>query len=163
MPESTRMKQILIAAAILLGGYGYSWFGIQHASVPVKPTTTDVQSRNQDRSAENSDAVIAKAFANRQSNLQVSAEGVVIKMLPDDTRGSRHQKFLLKLSNGQTLLVAHNIDLAPRVSGLREGDTIMFSGEYEWSPKGGTLHWTHHDPTGAHPSGWIELRGRRYE
>ncbi|NTW84494.1 MAG: DUF3465 domain-containing protein [Chlorobiaceae bacterium] len=162
MPDSTRMKQILIAAAILLGGYGYSWFGTQHAALPVKPTTTDVQSRNQDRSAENSDAVIAKAFANRQSNLQVSGEGVVIKMLPDDTRGSRHQKFLLKLSNGQTLLVAHNIDLAPRVSGLREGDTVSFSGEYEWSPKGGTLHWTHHDPVGSHPGGWIVHRGKRY-
>ncbi|NTW83608.1 MAG: DUF3465 domain-containing protein [Chlorobiaceae bacterium] len=162
MSESTRLKQLLIAVALLLGGYGYSWFGTQHASVPVKPSTA-VQSRNQFRSAENSGEVFAKAFANRQSNLQVSGEGVVIKMLPDDTRGSRHQKFLLKLSNGQTLLVAHNIDLAPRVSGLREGDTIMFCGEYEWSPKGGTLHWTHHDPAGLHPGGWIELRGRRYQ
>ncbi|TLU84675.1 MAG: DUF3465 domain-containing protein [Chlorobium sp.] len=162
MPDSTRTKQILVAAAILLGGYGYSWFGTQHAALPVKPTTA-VQSRIQVQNAENSDAVIAKAFANRQSNLQLSGEGVVIKMLPDDTHGSRHQKFLLKLSNGQTLLVAHNIDLAPRVSGLREGDTVMFSGEYEWSPKGGTLHWTHHDSAGSHPYGWIELRGRRYQ
>jgi hypothetical protein len=162
MPDSTRMKKILIASVLLLAGYGYTQIGIQQTVVPVKPPTA-VESRNQDRSAESSDEIIAKAFANRQSNLQVSGQGIVIKMLPDDNHGSRHQKFLLKLSNAQTLLLAHNIDLAPRVSGIKEGDTVRFSGEYEWSPKGGTLHWTHHDPAGSHPGGWIEHNGRRYQ
>jgi hypothetical protein len=163
MPEGTRIKQLLIAAALLLAGYGYTQIGIQQTVVPVKLPTA-VESRNQNRrSAESSDEIIAKAFANRQSNLQVSGEGVVIKMLPDDNHGSRHQKFLLKLSNAQTLLLAHNIDLAPRVSGIREGDTVRFSGEYEWSPKGGTLHWTHHDPAGSHPGGWIVHNGKKYQ
>ncbi|MBA2590746.1 MAG: DUF3465 domain-containing protein, partial [Gammaproteobacteria bacterium] len=61
-----------------------------------------------------------------------------------------------RLSSGQTILIAHNIDLAPRVSSLNEGDVVSFSGEYEWNPKGGVVHWTHRDSDGRHSAGWIK-------
>jgi hypothetical protein len=109
------------------------------------------------------DATLSRAFDQRLSNLQVRGEGVVIKLLADDTRGSRHQRFLLRLSSGQTLLIAHNIDLASRIEPLSEGDRIAFHGEYEWNDKGGVIHWTHHDPQRRHVDGWLEHRGRRYQ
>ena len=109
------------------------------------------------------DSVLAQAFENRQSNLQVRGSGVVIKVLPDDTDGSRHQRFLLNLDSGQTLLVAHNIDLAPRVASLGVGDLVSFYGEYEWNAKGGVIHWTHHDPAGRHAAGWLKHDGQTYE
>lgn len=84
-------------------------------------------------------------------------------MLSDDFDGSKHQRFIVRLYNGQTLLLAHNIDLAPRVDSLREGDRISFYGEYEWNPKGGIVHWTHHDPAGRHVAGWIKFRGKTYQ
>jgi hypothetical protein len=84
-------------------------------------------------------------------------------MLADDNDGSRHQRFILEVAGGRTLLIAHNIDLAPRIAGLRAGDTVEFYGEYEWNDKGGVIHWTHHDPNGRHVDGWLKHRGRTYQ
>jgi hypothetical protein len=114
-------------------------------------------------SSSSTDSVLAKAFDSRQSNLQVKGVGEIVKVLSDDRDGSRHQRFLLRLGSGQTLLVAHNIDLAPRVVSLAAGDTVEFFGEYEWNTKGGVIHWTHHDPQGTHVSGWLKHQGRTYK
>jgi len=150
------MKQLLIIVAILFAGFSY--FNSQPDATPNNASTA-AQRQNPNKS----DTVIANAFANQISGQQVSGQGVVIKLLPDDNKGSRHQKFIIQLTNGQTLLIAHNIDLAARVSGLSEGDSIMFSGQYEWNAKGGVLHWTHRDPNGSHPSGWLEHQGQTYQ
>ena len=103
------------------------------------------------------------AISNRLSNSQVQGNGIVIAVLPDDNDGSRHQKFLVKLTDGHTILIAHNIDLAPRIEVIRKGDRLTFNGEYEWNEKGGVVHWTHHDPQNKHPHGWLEHLGQRYQ
>jgi len=105
----------------------------------------------------------ADAAAEFRPGSRVEATGVVERMLPDDTSGSRHQRFIVRLPSGQTLLIAHNIDIAPRVEGIARGDTLSFSGIYEPNDKGGVVHWTHHDPSGGHAPGWIEHRGHRYQ
>ena len=109
---------------------------------------------------ESAEAVLKQAFENEQSDIQVEGEGTVWKTLPDDNKGTRHQRFILKLSSGQTLLVAHNIDLADKIKGLKKGDKVAFYGEYEWSEQGGVIHWTHHDPSGRHTDGWLKHDGR---
>ncbi len=109
------------------------------------------------------DQIIADAFASQQSGLAVSDSGVVDRVLSDDTEGGRHQRFILRLASGQTLLIAHNIDIAPRVSGLSVGDLVEFSGQYEWNDRGGVVHWTHHDPSGQHQAGWLKHRGVTYQ
>ena len=103
------------------------------------------------------------AFDERKSGVQAEGSGIVIKILPDDNDGNRHQRFILKLHSGQTLLIAHNIDLAPRLSALREGDVVAFNGEYEWNSKGGVIHWTHDDPSGRHKAGWLKYNGQTYQ
>jgi hypothetical protein len=109
-----------------------------------------------------SDAVLRRAFKNRTSNIQVEGSGTVVKVLPDDTKGSRHQRFILRLRSGQTLLITHNTDLAPRLSSIRKGDVVEFYGEYEWNAKGGVIHWTHLDPAGRHVAGWLKHKGQIY-
>ena len=150
------MKKLLLIAVILLAGY--TFFISQRRS-----TIDETSSPISEQSTGKSDAIIANAFSNHQSNLQVAGHGVVTKLLPDDNSGSRHQKFIIKLSSGQTLLIAHNIDLAQRINALGEGDFVQFYGEYEWNEQGGVLHWTHRDPRGSHVNGWLEHHGRRYQ
>ena len=109
------------------------------------------------------DTSVHAAFENKQSDVQVKGIGKVIRLLPDDNDGSRHQKFILKLKPAHTVLIAHNIDLAPRINNLNKGDTVEFFGEYEWNAKGGVIHWTHHDPKKNHADGWLKHKGRIYQ
>lgn len=103
-----------------------------------------------------------KASADKISGVMIDASGTVSKVLSDDNEGSRHQRFILELPSGHTVLVTHNIDLAKRVP-LAAGDRVVVHGQYEWNDRGGVLHWTHHDPAGRHEEGWIEHKGQRYE
>lgn len=108
-------------------------------------------------------STVSKAFEQRKSDVQVEDEGVVTRILSDDRQGSPHQRFIVKLASGQTVLIQHNIDLAPRVAGIKEGDTVSFLGEYIWNDQGGLVHWTHRDPGGKHVDGWVRHNGRTYQ
>ncbi|EGZ45521.1 DUF3465 domain-containing protein [Neisseria wadsworthii] len=144
-------------------------FGWQHFNKTNKqsePNTSLSQSRGQQTTVQNNqnfEQLLQQAYQNRQSNLQIEGSGTVKKTLPDDNKGSRHQRFILELNSGQTLLVAHNIDLAPKIKGLQKGDTVGFYGEYEWSEQGGVIHWTHHDPAKRHTDGWLKHQGIIYQ
>ena len=106
---------------------------------------------------------VAPATTRWRAGEQVRVEGRVIRILPDDRDGSPHQRFIIQVDRGLTLLVSHNLDLAPRLNGLAVGDQVVVAGEYEWNDRGGTVHWTHDDPQGRHPAGYVEWRGRRYQ
>lgn len=109
------------------------------------------------------DLILKDAFQRRTSNIQVEGEGIISKILSDDTDGDRHQKFIVALNSGQTILIAHNIDLAGKIDSIQEGNRIAFNGEYEWNEKGGLVHWTHHDPNNNHVAGWLKYEGQIYQ
>jgi hypothetical protein len=151
MSEDTLpMKRIHIAAVVVCG---LIWTACGGA----------VQTSGQNGGAAGDDSPIGRAFKNRTSNVQVEGEGVVTRILADDLSGSRHQRFIVRLKSDQTVLIAHNIDIAPRVAGLQEGDSVRFYGEYVWNEKGGMVHWTHHDPGGRHAAGWLKHNARTYQ
>jgi hypothetical protein len=114
-----------------------------------------------DASLQVDNAALAQAFQTKKSHLFVEGSGVVKKLLAEDNKGARHQKFLVSIGPEQTLLFAHNIDLAPSVP-VAVGNTIQFRGEYIYNPKGGVLHWTHRDPQAKTEGGWIKLNGQLY-
>lgn len=143
------MKKLVFIVVLLIAAYtGWNHFYGPNDSISL---------------ADRNDSVFSVAFDERKSGFQTEGNGVVIKILTDDNKGSRHQRFILRLKSGQTLLVAHNIDLAPRISSLREGDVVAFNGVYEWNSKGGVIHWTHHDPSGRHVPGWLQHNGQIYQ
>lgn len=103
------------------------------------------------------------AIEGRARDVGVEGEGTVEAILRDDREGSRHQRFIVRIDDRRTVLVAHNIDLAPRVPSLRRGDPVAFRGEYVWNEKGGVVHWTHLDPDGSHEAGWVRHDGRTFQ
>lgn len=150
----TRLLLLVLLAASLMGPAAFG------CAAPVD----DAASGGSPSSATaTGDAAFAEGFRDRAHDVEVEGQGTVERILDDDTEGDRHQRFVVRLASGQTLLIAHNIDVAPRVEDLRVGDTVEFGGVYEWSEEGGTVHWTHHDPDGSHAPGWIRHGGRTYE
>ena len=142
-----KQKWLVLIILILTGMLLLDRSGVLH--IPRQSTKSDVD-------------VISHAFQQKLSDVQVSGSGNVIAILKDDTRGTRHQRFIIEMDSGQTILISHNIDLAPRISGLMKGDIVEFAGEYEWNEKGGVVHWTHHDPAQKHPGGWLKHKGVIY-
>lgn len=105
---------------------------------------------------------VADAHRVHVSRVTVTGSGTVTKLLRDDMKGERHQRFLLD-AGGLSILVAHNIDVGRRVEPLRQGNVIEFRGEYIWNAKGGIVHWTHHDPHGGHAPGWLKRNGQMFD
>lgn len=105
---------------------------------------------------------VAAAQNNRQSHVVVTCTLPVKRMLRPDEKGEKHEKFLLQVSNGTTILVAHNTSRAPSVP-LSAGDIVTVHGEYIWNAKGGVIHWTHKSDTPRHEGGYIDFKGQRYQ
>ena len=154
-------KLVLIVLVAAAAYYAYTSQVHQAATGTVVAETAGPPEALAADAAESS-TILGRAFANQQSNLQVEVIAVVDKVLSDDNDGAKHQRFVVKLASGQTVLIAHNIDLAPRVP-LAEGDRVTVYGEYEWNSKGGVVHWTHRDPAGRHIPGWIKHAGQTYQ
>ena len=148
------MKRFLPLIAIAIAAYVA--FAPRH-SLPTAVSASPVANSAQGNST------LATAIAAHAHNVRVEGVGRVSKVLPDDNEGSRHQRLLVRLESGQTILIAHNIDLAPRVDAFGEGDVVEFSGEYEWNPRGGMVHWTHRDPAERHAAGWLRHNGQTYQ
>lgn len=146
---------------VLLLVIGAIWLFIQY---PFSLTQPDLGTHYPNDSLPEKVALsdIRSLYDAQRSGVMVSTVAHVTRILKDDNDGSRHQRFIIKTPDGLSILVAHNIDLAPRVP-LAENDQVSIYGQYEWNNKGGVLHWTHHDPNKRHPGGWIIYQGQKYE
>lgn len=133
--------------------------GISGSATPAAPTSTTAARSATEAGAES----IERAIAAKAEEVWVRVEAVVHKELPDDTQGDEHQRFLIKLDSGTTVLVAHNTDVAPRAP-VKLGDRVKIRGKYVWNDKGGLIHWTHHNERKPNDEfGWIQVGGERFE
>lgn len=163
MISERRLRRALVAllVAVVLGLAAR--FSQQSAarSTPAAPPAPAASVPPTAPPARGTDPVLA-AFRARQSDVQVETAAKVIRVLKDDDKGSRHERFLIRVADTLTVLVAHNIDLSPRIP-LLAGDSVRLRGEYEWDERGGVIHWTHRDPRGRRAGGWIMHEARRYD
>lgn len=162
MPKLRRKTWIsIVLLAIVVGARLLGWEPEPSADAPmhVEPARTSERSETPRGPSDELERLIAE----RRSGVMVESEGQIVAVLPDDREGSRHQRLLVRLASGGTVLIAHNIDLAPRLASPDKGDRISFKGQYEWNEKGGVIHWTHHDPDRRHEAGWLRHRGQTYE
>jgi len=147
------MKKNLLAIIVVIL-VAYQYLNEQGIAIPGIGLNTESTAQS---------SALQRAIDQQLSDIQVQGEGTVSRLLRDDLEGSRHQRFIVKLAGNQSILIAHNIDLAPKIDTLKKGDPVKFYGEYEWNNKGGVVHWTHRDPGGRHVDGWLEHQGRRYQ
>lgn len=152
------MKKIFLLLIII----GAVLFGLKKFDVEI-PALSFGKSRSEQPAETQSSPQHSASSSTPENGSQFSGSGRVSRILSDDTIGSKHQRFILRLSNGRTILIAHNIDIAPRISSLNIGDTVSFNGVYEHNSKGGVVHWTHRDPKGRHEAGWLRKDGRTYQ
>lgn len=106
------------------------------------------------------DLIAAQAAGRGVSYIEVK-DVVVVENLQDDRRGLPHQKWTVRLANGNLVMGVYNIRGVPKIP-LQPGDVISMGGEYIYDRGGGLLHWLHEDDHGRRPNGYVELRGVRY-
>lgn len=149
------IRLVLLVVLLVIIGYRRGFFE-GFVGDPVLETPTLESQQVGDGAAE-----VERLYQTKRSGVMVEVSGEVNRLLPEDTEGPPHQRFIIQLSNGWTLLVSHNLDLAERVP-VSVGDPVEVRGQYEWNAQGGLLHWTHHDPRGDRPGGWIVHKGTKY-
>jgi hypothetical protein len=95
--------------------------------------------------------------------------GSVVKILPNDTSGLKHEKFMFQISdgldgkyNGKIVVVAHDISMAPFVP-IQIGSKLEIKGDFISNANPMVLHWTHKDDKHVHPDGYIILDGKIYQ
>lgn len=74
---------------------------------------------------------------------------------------AEHEAFTVRSPAGPVEVV-DNVKLAPALP-VRNGDRVEIAGEMVHDPGHiPIVHWTHRDPAGRHPAGFIRWRGRVY-
>jgi hypothetical protein len=114
-----------------------------------------------DTAAQN--AAIQRAFEQRSAGAELTATGTVDRVLSDESGPSGpHERFIVRLPSGMTVLIEPNLSIAPRVP-VAVGSAVTVHGEYVSNAEGGLLHFTHHDPDRSHEGGYVLYGGRRYD
>lgn len=108
------------------------------------------------------DSEFVQAVKGKRDLNFIQGKGVfVAQILPDDTDGLRHQRWYVKLSNGEMMFAVYNIDMTERVP-LEVNQEMGLGGEFKMTNQGPLIHWLHQDPKERRPDGYVEVNGKRY-
>jgi Protein of unknown function (DUF3465) len=110
------------------------------------------------------DGAVCAAYSAQRSRVEAVAGGRVTRIFGVRAgRSSPHEGFLMRLDSGCDLVlrVEVNTDFTGEIP-LSSNEPIVVKGEYEYYPRGGVIHWTHHDPRGRHENGYISAADKMY-
>lgn len=111
------------------------------------------------------DAAVCSAYHAGRSHVEVVADGTVTRVFGmQPGRISPHEGFLIRLASGCDAIVRveANADFTGPIP-LHRGERVTVKGEYEYYPRGGVIHWTHHDPRNHHEAGFVEIGTKLYD
>jgi hypothetical protein len=138
-----------------------AWIGIVVALAPAgcaSGGTTQTDDAN---------GAVYDAWRTGRSHLELTASGSVARTL-GLRRGpsGMHEGFLLHLrgsaGRGLTIRVEDNVDLTGPIP-MAAGDDVEVRGEYVYDERGGLIHYTHLDPRGRHPGGYVRVHDKVYQ
>ncbi|MDU5863580.1 MAG: DUF3465 domain-containing protein, partial [Acinetobacter sp.] len=124
----TNKKNLSIGGIIVLLIAAYFGLDLSGHKKNQSPSSSPATQHTETTFSNDGIDTIKAAYDRRQSNVQVQGSGRVKAILREDNDGTKHQKFILVLKNGLSILVAHNIDLAPKIDDLHKGDIVEFNG-----------------------------------
>ena len=94
------------------------------------------------------------------SHVEVRDRGTIVAVLGvRESRSGAHEGFLIAIGS-HVYRVEDNADITGTIP-LRRAAHVELQGQYECDDN--VIHWTHHDPSGRHPSGYIEIDGTYYQ
>ena len=157
------MKKVhyLLGAVVALAAFGViEWPHIREHWLMAKEVEVDAMTSASRPTAQ---AILERALQNKSQDQLLVVVGWVTAIQPDGQQeGVRYQRFEVRLTNRQRLLIEHDLQQAPRVEGLKPGSELLIRGRYFWNEQGGILRYTHHDPEKQRPDGWIRFKHRNY-
>lgn len=118
-------------------------------------------SNGSQQSAQNDSDLVRAVNDRRNVNFVEAANVTVVEILPDDTQGLPHQKWVVQLSSGAKVNAVYNSDMGARIP-VKIGAKMALGGEFKMTNIGPLIHWLHYDPRGQRPDGYVEMNGVRY-
>lgn len=151
----------LLVAVLGLATFGVmEWPHIREHRLMAKEVEVDAMTSASRPTAQ---AILERALQNKAQDQLLVVVGWVTEILPDEQRDVvSYQRFVVRLTNRKPLLIEHNLQIAPRVEGLKTGSELLIRGRYFWNEQGGVLRQTHHDPEQKQPDGWIRFKHKNY-
>lgn len=111
--------------------------------------------------AQSVQSALSVCAANGNAHAEVYIPGAVVtRVLGErESRSGAHEGFVVRAGQ-RSFTIEDNVDITGPIP-LRRGDVVSLLGQLECDDY--VIHWTHHDPRGRHPSGYVKVNGRLYE
>jgi hypothetical protein len=164
-PQTVISRQIGKAIGALILAGGAALFGLKNTNSKSANSSRDNQPTEINQVAKDDvNYLVIKAIANNSELPFVEIKNAkVVKLLRNDNKGAKHQRWQIMINKEIILTVIYNLDLAEKVP-LSVGDEIDLAGELIFGSKkhDPILHWTHADPQRKRMDGYVLLRDKKY-